>query len=61
MDGVLKDFMGLTLDEAQTLAQTMGLTVRDRTEPGWYTTSDDPGRLNLWLDKDGRVRRAERH
>lgn len=48
------------MPEAERLAGQDGVSLRDKTKlDAWYKDDHQPDRLNVWLDRDGRVERAE--
>jgi hypothetical protein len=44
--------VGLTLPTALRRAENAGCTVRDRSEPGWYTDEHDPRRIDIVVRDD---------
>ncbi|MCW2497478.1 hypothetical protein [Jatrophihabitans sp.] len=52
-------FVGLPLDQALSLAQELGWTVRNRTEYPTATAELRSNRVDVWVDDTGTVVRAE--
>jgi hypothetical protein len=52
-------YIGMTLEELLRFAKSSGLMVRDVTHPGWYTSDQRSDRINVILDENSVVEKAD--